>query len=219
MVGFNRRHAPLAAALRRLERPRLMSYRVNAGPVAAAHWTNDLARGGGRLRGEGCHFVDFLCDQAAADPRTVSAHGFPSRPELPLAATDNFSVRIVFAGGSVGTLDYAADAPTRAGKERFQTSFPGGYAEIDDFRRGAIWHGARRERIGGRRQDKGFDAQYALLAAAVRGDAEPPPLDGYLVSSLVTLAAARSLESGRPEPVVEPEALRSGAGAPAGAAR
>jgi predicted dehydrogenase len=210
-VGFNRRHAPLAAALRRLERPRLMSYRVNAGRLPVDHWTNDLARGGGRLRGEGCHFIDFLCDQAAADPRTVTADGFPSRPELPLGGTDNFSVRIAFGGGSVGTVNYAADAPAGPGKERFETSFPGGYAALDDFRRGTIWHGRRRERLAGRRQEKGFPDQYALLARIVRGESEPPPAESFVVSTLATLAAARSLERGRPEPVIEPARAAGGA--------
>ena len=32
-VGFNRRYAPLAAELRKLPGPRLMAYRVNAGPL------------------------------------------------------------------------------------------------------------------------------------------------------------------------------------------
>ena len=72
--------------------------------------------GGGRLKGEGCHFIDFLCDQAASDPVTVIAHGFPSEPDLPLAATDNFSVADPFADGGVGTVHYAADAPIGPGK-------------------------------------------------------------------------------------------------------
>jgi predicted dehydrogenase/threonine dehydrogenase-like Zn-dependent dehydrogenase len=202
VVGFNRRHAPLADALRRLGHPRLMTFRVNAGRLPADHWTNDLAIGGGRLRGEGCHFIDFLCDQAGADPVEVSADAFASRPELPLAARDNFSVRLVFANGSVGTVNYAADSPLGPGKERFETSAPGAYAVIDDFRQGSIWRGTKRESLGGRRQDKGWGAQYDLLAKVLRGEREVPPLDGYLISSLATLAAVHSLETGEAAAVV-----------------
>ncbi len=205
-VGFNRRHAPAAEALRRLGGPRLMTFRVNAGRLPATHWTNDPAIGGGRLLGEGCHFIDFLCDQAGGDPVTVSAHAFASLPDMPLAARDNFSVRIDFADGSVGTVNYAADAPRGPGKERFETSAPGAYGELDDFTSGSIWRGTKRESIGGRRQDKGFDAQYRLFAAVLRGEAEAPPLEGYLISTLATLAAVRSLESGCPETVVAPGA-------------
>lgn len=203
-VGFNRRHAPMAVELRRLPGPRLTTYRVNAGPLPADHWTNDLARGGGRLKGEGCHFIDFLCVQAGADPREVSAHGFPSRDELPLAATDNFTVQITFADGGVGTLNYAADAPRGPGKERFETSAPGAFGVIDDFKSGFVWRGRDRSRLGRGRPDKGFGAQFAAVASVLRGELAPPSPDSFFISTIATLAAAESLESGRPEPVVEP---------------
>ncbi len=202
LVGFNRRYAPLAAELRALRSPRLMVYRVNAGRLDPVHWTNDLARGGGRLKGEGCHFVDFLCDQAAGDPVSVLTHGFTSSPVLPLAATDNFSLQITFADGSVGTLHYAADAPTGPGKERFESSAPGAYAVLEDFRKATIWSPSKRS-IGRGRQDKGWAAQYSVLAEVVRGTRPPPSIDSYVVSTLTTLAAARSLETGHPELVFE----------------
>ena len=201
-VGFNRRYAPLALELKKLSGPKVMDFRVNAGPLPVNHWTNDPERGGGRLLGEGCHFVDFLCDHAGSDPVLVSARGFPSDSALPLVSTDNFSLQISFADGSVGTVAYTADAPTGPGKERFSTSSPGAYGEIEDFAKGSIWHGAARTRLGGRSQDKGFAAQYELLARVMRGEAEAPDADSFLLSSLATLAAVRSLRSGRPEPVV-----------------
>jgi predicted dehydrogenase/threonine dehydrogenase-like Zn-dependent dehydrogenase len=203
LVGFNRRHAPIAAELRKLTGPRLMDYRVNAGRLALDHWTNDPAVGGGRLLGEGCHFVDFLCDQAPGDPLRVSARGFRSDSALPLLATDNFSLQIDFSDGSVGTVAYAADSPTGPGKERFATSSPGAYAVLDDFRTGSIWRGTQRTKLGGRTADKGWNAQYEYLAAVVEGRVEPPPVESFYISTLTTLAAARSLGSGRPEPVVE----------------
>ena len=203
IVGFNRRFAPLALAVRRLPGRRLMAYRVNAGRLPSDHWMNDLARGGGRLKGEGCHFIDFLCNQAESDPVRVTARGFSSHSGLPLAATDNFSVEIWFEDGSVGTLHYAADAPLGPGKERFELSAPGIYAEIDDYRRGRIWHGRRKERLGGGRQDKGFASQFDHLAKLMRGESEFPAPDGFWLTTLVTLAAARSLETGGPEPVLE----------------
>ncbi len=204
LVGFNRRYSSLAVALRELPGPRLMDFRVNAGRLPLDHWTNDPAVGGGRLLGEGCHFIDFLCDQAGADPLRVSARGFRSDPALPLQATDNFSLQIDFADGSAGTVAYAADAPTGPGKERFATSSPGAYAVIDDFRSGSIWRGGRRTRLGGRRAAKGWREQYELIAAVLAGSAEPPPPESFYVATLATLAAARSLGSGAPEPVVEP---------------
>jgi len=180
-----------------------MAYRVNAGRLGRDHWLNDLAQGGGRLKGEGCHFIDFICDQEGSDPLSVIAHGFPSEPELPLAASDNFSVQISFADGGVGTVHYAADAPSGPGKERFETSAPGAYAVIEDFRSGGVWKGGRKRRLGGRRQDKGFASQFELIRDVARGEAEPPAPESFYLSTLATLAAARSLETGRPEMVTE----------------
>ena len=64
MVGFNRRFAPLVerlqAELGQVD-DLVLSMRVNAGPLPDDHWLHDPEDGGGRLLGEGCHFVDLLC--------------------------------------------------------------------------------------------------------------------------------------------------------------
>jgi predicted dehydrogenase len=211
LVGFNRRHAPLACALAELSGPRMMSYRVNAGPLEPGHWLNDPERGGGRLKGEGCHFIDFLCWQAASDPVRAFARGFASRPDLALEATDNFAVQIDFADGGVGSVLYSADAPTTAGKERFETSAPGAFGSIDDFRDGEIWRGSKRERLRVRGQNKGFKEQFAQLARILRGDEQPPDPSSFYLSTLATLAAARSLGSGNPEPIVAAAATQGDA--------
>jgi predicted dehydrogenase len=214
MVGFNRRHSPVAGKLRELGHPRLMAFHVNAGPLPRDSWINDPRRGGGRLLGEGCHFVDFLCDQAGADPRWVTAHGFVSQEGMPLASTDNFSIQIGFADGSAGTVHYAADAPRGPGKERIEVTAPGAYAEVHDFRGATLWRGGDRRSIGSRRQDKGHAAQFARLAAVARGDDEAPDFQSYMISTLATVAALRSLESGRAETVVaEPERISSNSAA------
>ncbi len=112
-------------------------------------------------------------------------------------------MQISFADGSVGSVTYAADAPSEAGKERFEASAGGSYGVIEDFADGSLQRGARRERLRHGRQDKGFDAQFDHIAAVLRGERAAPDADTYLVSTLATLAAARSLGSGRPEPVID----------------
>jgi len=133
----------------------------------------------------------------------VTASGFVSNRALPLAATDNFNLQIQFSDGSAGTVSYAADAPTGPGKERFETSAPGIYAVIDDFRGATIWRGRNKDSIGARKQDKGFGAQFDSIRRVIAGEAEAPSPDGYLLSTMTTLAAARSLETGVRELVFE----------------
>jgi threonine dehydrogenase-like Zn-dependent dehydrogenase len=64
MVGFNRRFAPhvlrMKSLLQPLAGPKTIIVTVNAGALPAGHWTHDADIGGGRLIGEGCHFIDLL---------------------------------------------------------------------------------------------------------------------------------------------------------------
>jgi len=102
-VGFNRRFAPLAVHLKSLvstqsvQEPKYVHYRVNAGPIPLNHWTQDLAIGGGRIIGEGCHFVDFITFLVEAAPISVSAHALPDGGKY---REDNVSMTFIFPDGS-----------------------------------------------------------------------------------------------------------------------
>ena len=106
MVGFNRRFAPHAVEARRLlngrAEPVALQIMVNAGELPATHWANDPAVGGGRIIGEGCHFIDlalFLVGSPIVSVRAVemfsgAAHG------------DSLSINLAFADGSIATIAY-----------------------------------------------------------------------------------------------------------------
>src|SRR5205823_10180590 len=78
-VGFNRRFSPLARELavfyEKRQTPLVMHYRVNAGEIPADTWIHDPAIGGGRIIGEGCHFIDLCAFLAGRPPVSVHAHG------------------------------------------------------------------------------------------------------------------------------------------------
>ena len=82
MVGFNRRFAPFAVRLKNFLRdvhePLALHYRVNAGFLPADHWLNDPLQGGGRILGEVCHFVDFLCFLTNSSPVEVETRSLPN---------------------------------------------------------------------------------------------------------------------------------------------
>ena len=75
MVGFNRRFAPLARQVKAMvagrTTPLMMTYRVNAGYIPGDHWVHDPEVGGGRLRGEVCHFIDFLHFMTGSEAASV----------------------------------------------------------------------------------------------------------------------------------------------------
>ncbi len=80
-VGFNRRFAPLSVRLNEFlstcNEPFAAFYRVNAGFLPSTHWLHDPTQGGGRIVGEGCHFIDFISFLAGEAPIQVEAKALP----------------------------------------------------------------------------------------------------------------------------------------------
>jgi predicted dehydrogenase len=199
MVGFNRRFAPLVTSLREALKGvpvAAVLVRVNAGPLAGDHWLSDPEVGGGRLLGEGCHFVDLLAHLANA--QTVVVYGSAARnPERPVDSSDDVVATIRFANDTIGTLLYSGSGDARMPKERIEVFGGGLSAAVDDFRRLEIYQDGRR-RVTKGRQDKGHRAEIATFLRALRGEADPPPVQSYLDSTRATLALAESLRTGSP---------------------
>jgi predicted dehydrogenase len=197
-VGFNRRHAPLAVEFRELvhepSAPIELLYRVNAGLLPADHWVNDLDEGGGRLLGEGCHFVDFACWVVGRSAERVACT-LVADPGQPLAAAQSFSVTLGFPGGSLATILYGAHGAIGLRKEYVEAHSGGRSAVLDDFRSLTLYGLGRRRRRNARSQDKGHGRQFANLhrwAETGEDPVEPDPLESMAVS----LAALASAETG-----------------------
>ena len=79
----------------------MLAYRVNAGYIPRDHWVHDPAQGGGRLLGEGCHFIDLLIHLADSLPERITTCALPDNGRY---SHDNLLVTLEFANGSVATL-------------------------------------------------------------------------------------------------------------------
>ncbi len=185
LVGFNRRYAPLARSMRDHiaghGHPVELLCRVNAGLLPEGHWLNDPDEGGGRLIGEGCHFIDFACWFVGALPRRVSTV-MRAAPGEPLAAAQSFSVTLDFEDGSIATILYGSGGSSGLGKEYFEAHAGGRSAVLDDFTRLITYDGRRKRTTKGKGRDKGHDAQFRhFLGARERGrasrDADHPGHD------------------------------------------
>ena len=155
MVGFNRRFAPLVERLAGElgdSDNRVLTVRINAGPLPDDHWLHDPDEGGGRLLGEGCHFVDLLTHLAGSRPTEVHAVAVP-RPLRPLECSDSLAATLRFGNNTVGSLIYSGSGDIRLRKERIE-AFGGGLAAVlDDFRRLELYRGGKRTLVKSR-QDK-----------------------------------------------------------------
>lgn len=189
MVGFNRRFAPHVVAIRGLlaavSQPKAFVMTVNAGQIPANHWTQDPEKGGGRIIGEACHFVDLLRFLAG---HPISGHGARFLDER---LRDTATLSLTFADGSIGTIHYFANGSRAFPKERLEVFAAGRVIRLDNFRRLEAfgWPGARSMKLW--RQDKG---QAQCAAAFVRslqaGGASPIPFDEIVEVARVTIALA-----------------------------
>jgi predicted dehydrogenase len=200
MVGYNRRFAPMVVALRealrRTSEPLLLTARVNAGFIAPEHWTQDPSEGG-RLRGEGCHFIDLLIDLAGDRVRRATTRALPDAGRY---RQDNFAVTLEFANGSIGTVVYAANGAKAFGKESIEAFGGGISARLDDYRSLLVQQGGTARRMHSRlRQDKGHRGEWQAIVRHLTAGGPPPIAFEELVhSTRATLAAYESLRTGEP---------------------
>jgi predicted dehydrogenase len=199
VAGFNRRFAPLGAALQqflsRRSEPFMAHYRVNAGYLPDNHWLHDPQQGGGRIVGEGCHFFDFLTFLAGAPPISVNAQALPN---LGRYHNDNVSITLTFPDGSLGVIDYLANGDRSVAKERVEVFSSGRVAVLDDFRTLEMVHDGRKvRRSSPMRQDKGHQAAWQTFLQAIQRAGEPPiPYEQLWGVTSATFAALESLAAG-----------------------
>jgi predicted dehydrogenase/threonine dehydrogenase-like Zn-dependent dehydrogenase len=194
LVGFNRRFSPMAVAVRDALRdrgPALFTYRVNAGALAAGHWLNDRRVGGGRLIGEGCHFVDLLSFLAGdCGIASVEAHAAGRSATPP----ESFAVQLSFSDGSAGQILYTASGSSSLSKERLEAHAGGVSAVLDDFRSLEIHSGRNVRRVS--RGGKGHGEEMDALLRAVRaGGPSPIALATLLDVTRATFRAQAALSA------------------------
>lgn len=201
LTGFNRRFSSLAQSLQsqisNLHEPKHLHYRVNAGFIPANHWTQDEAIGGGRIIGEGCHFIDMLTFLVGAAPVSVMAHALPNGGKY---REDNVSMTFTFSDGSIGVVDYLANGDKSMPKERLEVFCEGMVAVLDDYvSLTTVKDGKKTVQSGA--QDKGWKAEMTAFAAAIKNGGEPPISYEQLIG--VTKSTFAAVESIRSKSAVE----------------
>ena len=204
MIGFNRRFSPHAKLLKeyfsKRTLPLMMHYRVNAGSIPKDIWLQDPEVGGGRMVGEGCHFIDFMSYVCGAPVEKVQAMCIKTAngAETP---EDSISVNLQFADGSVGTLEYVALGDTTLPKEWCEIHGEGSTATMDNFCKTVCSGKLGKRKLKGKQQ-KGFAEELTATISAVKnGIAMPIPFDQILNVTKTTFAILKAVKSGQSEEV------------------
>jgi predicted dehydrogenase/D-arabinose 1-dehydrogenase-like Zn-dependent alcohol dehydrogenase len=133
MVGFNRRFAPAATKLKVATEsrpgPKRFSAVINAGVLEKGHWTLDCTKGGGRIVGEACHFVDLARFLVGSPIRTLRC----TRRDHD--GQDGGCFVLDFVDGSSAIIDYRTDLPDSLPKEDIEFSGQGWSSRILNWTR------------------------------------------------------------------------------------
>ncbi|HHS13507.1 MAG TPA: dehydrogenase [bacterium] len=200
-VGFNRRFSPhitrVKAALGGRMEPLTLTMTVNAGIIPSNHWVHDPERGGGRIIGEACHFLDLMTFLTGSQIKSVSA----GMVDGMAVNEDKMSILLTFEDGSVGTVNYFANGPKSYPKERLNLFWEGKALQVNNFRETRAWGVPGFRTLRTRRPEKGHLQEMKELVRFVeKGGEALIPLE-ELVN--VTLASFAAMESAKERRVVE----------------
>lgn len=196
MVGFNRRFAPAVQEIKKIftdDQSKSIVIRVNAGKVPADYWVNDPEIGGGRIIGEGCHFIDLAMFLAGAPISSVVAESLDDPNNL----HNTVAINLSFDNGSIATINYFSNGNSAVPKESIEIFCGGVTVQIDDFKKLIVYgKSIKKSKLKG--QDKGHANEISSFLATIKeGEPQPIPFQECFLSSLATLKVMQSLREKR----------------------
>lgn len=193
-VGFNRRFSPHAVKMKQLlgNTPMNIIATMNAGFIPADVWVHDMLVGGGRIIGEGCHFIDLCSYLATSKVISVSMNSLGTHPA---ENTDNVSILLKYENGTNATINYFANGSKAYSKERIEVYSQERTLILDNWME-LKGYGFKGFSKMSSRQDKGHNAQFALLTERVKNGGEPLiPFDSIINTTKASFACIESLKT------------------------
>ena len=149
--------------------------------------------GGGRIIGEGCHFIDYMSFVCGSLPLRVYASALPD----PEGFQDTVNINIEFANGSTGCVAYYANGSKALDKEYFEVHHAGTSAILRDFRSLEIY-GRGSSKIKLWSQNKGQSEMVAAFFEAVKDNRQLIPFADLRAATLASFAVLTSLREKAP---------------------
>lgn len=198
MVGFNRRYAPHIVKMKSLlnsrHEPKSVIITVNAGKIPADHWTQDAKVGGGRIIGEGCHFIDLMRFLVGFPITSHNSFMMGNVPGIDIRE-DKVSINLSFSDGSFGTIHYLANGGKTFPKERIEVFCGDSVLQMDNYRvlKGFDWPGFKKFKLF--KQNKGQnECVKAFIDSIQNGEPSPIPYNEIMETSKISIEVAESLK-------------------------
>ncbi len=204
-IDYNRSCAPfmqtIKKELKKRSTPIVVHYRMNAGFIPKQHWIQTDV-GAGRIIGEACHIMDLFCFLTDAQPQSISVETIGNTASN-LCKTDNVSIQISFADGSLCTLLYTALGSSQLSKERMELFFDGKAIVMDDYKTLTGYGLPKSFNQKTMSPDKGHQALLDQFFAAVRHGSPLPMSKEHLYTvAYMTLVADQLARSGGGQQVI-----------------
>lgn len=187
--GLNRRHAPLIKQIKKTLQtdkiPAVYSYIANAGFIPADHWVQDSKRGGGRIVGEACHFIDTI--QSLDGSRLTGMQiNFADNEAYP--KKDNAVISLQFESGAVGSIIYTAMGSKKYPKEQLRVFSNGTVCELNNYV-SLTTYSANKHVEMKLKQDKGIREEYRYMAEVLRGERKNEAIEDAFLGCEMLLGA------------------------------
>jgi predicted dehydrogenase/threonine dehydrogenase-like Zn-dependent dehydrogenase len=197
MVGFNRRFSPHVVKMKKLlshcRSPKSIIITVNAGEIPTNHWVHDESIGGGRIIGEGCHFIDLMRHLVGFPIVNFHAMMMGDNPGIEVR-DDKVSITISFEDGSFGTIHYFANGGSKFPKERVEVFCENAVLRMDNYLslKGFGWPGFNSMKSF--KQDKGQKACVVAFLESIRtGKPSPISYSEIIEVSETSIKVAKNL--------------------------
>lgn len=200
MVGFNRRFSRAFTEIKKQIEgrtyPIVMTYRVNAGFIPKTHWVQSPEQGG-RIIGEVCHFIDCMVYLTGSLPKTVFANSV-SGDNIADTDSDNISIALTFADGSIGNIIYTAKGGAMMPKEYCEVFASNVSYIMDNFNKMTIFDKSN-SKIIETGALKGINEEVGKFMNAITTGTSMPitPQEIFAVTE-ATFVAVESLKTGLP---------------------
>ncbi|MGB6780146.1 MAG: bi-domain-containing oxidoreductase [Planococcus citreus] len=180
--GMNRRHSPVINQIKKElstdKIPAVYNYVCNAGFIPNDHWIQDEAVGGGRILGEGCHFVDVIqyldgSELLSTDVKFAKNDAYPMN--------DNAVITLMFASGAIANIVYTSMGSKKYPKEQLRVFSNGKVYEMDNYLKLNIYGNAKKTKTK-LRQDKGFLNEYKYIANVLKGNISNESLEDAFIN-------------------------------------